>query len=89
MSLEKKNLKLRAYAMDDTIGKFGLESAMEQYLRGTNGVESTITDSSGSKTTEITTEPVQGDTVMLTIDSDLQLAVQEFACGRLGGRDGR
>ena len=74
---EKKNLKLRAYAMDDTIGKFGLESAMEQYLRGTNGVESTITDSSGSKTTEITTEPVQGDTVILTIDSDLQLAVQE------------
>lgn len=73
---EKKNLKLRAYAMDDTIGKFGLESAMEQYLRGTNGVESTITDSSGSKTTEITTEPVQGDTVILTIDSDLQLAVQ-------------
>ena len=64
--------------MDDTIGKFGLESAMEQYLRGTNGVESTITDSSGSKTTEITTEPVQGDTVILTIDSDLQLAVQEL-----------
>lgn len=74
---EKTNLKLRAYAMDDTIGKFGLESAMEQYLRGTNGVESTITDADGNKTTEITTEPVQGDTVILTLDSDLQLAVQE------------
>ncbi len=74
---EKTNLKLRAYAMDDTIGKFGLESAMEEYLRGTNGIESTITDADGNKTTEITTEPVQGDTVILTLDSDLQLAVQE------------
>ncbi len=74
---EKTNLKLRAYAMDDTIGKFGLESAMEEYLRGTNGVESTITDADGNKTTEITTEPIQGDTVILTLDSDLQLAVQE------------
>lgn len=74
---EKTNLKLRAYAMDDTIGKFGLESAMEEYLRGTNGIESTITDADGNKTTEITTEPIQGDTVILTLDSDLQLAVQE------------
>lgn len=74
---EKDTLSLRAYAMNDTIGKFGLESAMEEYLRGTNGVESTVTDSDGNKTTEITTQPIQGNTVVLTIDSDFQLSVQQ------------
>ncbi len=74
---EKDTLSLRAYAMNDTIGKFGLESAMEEYLRGTNGVESTVTDSDGKKTTEITTQPIQGNTVILTIDSDFQLSVQQ------------
>ncbi len=73
---EAKLLSLRAYAMDDTIGKFGIEAAMEEYLRGTNGVETTVTDSENNKTTEITTEPVQGDTVILTINSDLQASVQ-------------
>ncbi len=74
---QKQKLKLRSYAMNDTIGKFGLEASMEQYLRGTNGIESTITDSQGNKTTELTVKPVQGDTVVLTIDSDLQLKVQQ------------
>ncbi len=73
---EAKRLSLRAYAMDDTIGKFGIEAAMEDYLRGTNGVETTVTDSEKNKTTEITTEPVQGNTVILTINSGLQSAVQ-------------
>lgn len=58
--------------MDDTIGKFGLESAMEDYLRGTNGIMTTTTASDGSKTSEITREPVDGDTVILTLDSVLQ-----------------
>ena len=74
---QQQTLKLRSYAMNDTIGKFGLEASMEQYLRGTNGIESTITDSKGNKTTELTVKPVQGDTVVLTIDSDLQLKVQQ------------
>lgn len=73
---QKTTLKLRAYAMNDTIGKFGIESSLEDYLRGTNGVESTVTDSQGNKTTEITTEPVAGDTVILTIDAEFQKAVQ-------------
>ncbi len=73
---EARRLSLRAYAMDDTIGKFGIEAAMEDYLRGTNGVETTVTDSEKNKTTEITTEPVQGNTVILTINSGLQAAVQ-------------
>lgn len=74
---EKSVLNLRAYAMDDTIGKFGIENAMENYLRGTNGIMTTITDSDGNKTSEITTAPQSGGTVILTIDAKLQKAVQD------------
>lgn len=74
---EKQNLKLRAYSMNDQIGKFGLEASMENYLRGTNGIESTVTDSQGNKTTELSVEPKQGDTVILTIDSKFQKSVQD------------
>lgn len=77
LTTEEKNLLgLRAYSMDDTIGKFGIENAMESYLRGTNGIETTVTDSDKNKTTEVTTQPVQGDTVILTIDADFQKSVQ-------------
>ncbi len=73
---EKKTVELRKYSMDDTIGKFGIEASMENYLRGTNGIESTITDSQKNKTTKITVDPIQGNKVVLTIDSDFQLQVQ-------------
>ncbi len=74
---EQQTLSLRAYAMDDTIGKFGIESAMEEYLRGTNGIMTTTTDAEGNKTSEITTAPVDGDAVILTIDSAFQKKVQD------------
>ena len=62
--------------MDDNIGKFGIESAMEDYLRGTNGIMTTSTDSEGNKTSEITVAPKEGDTVILTIDTNFQKQVQ-------------
>lgn len=83
-SNEKTVLDLRAYSMNDTIGKFGLESAMESYLRGTNGIERTSTDSDGNKSTEIIVSPVQGATVISTINSDLQLATQKALAEFIG-----
>lgn len=74
---ELERLKLRAYSMDDTIGKFGLEASMENYLRGTNGIESTVTDAQKNKTTQITVAPVQGCAVVTTINSELQKSVQQ------------
>lgn len=74
---DRKTLELRAYGMDDTIGKFGIESAMEDTLRGTNGVLTTTTDAEGNKTSEITTAPVQGSAVILTLDSNLQKRTQD------------
>lgn len=76
-SQQLRTLQLRAYSMDDIIGKFGIEAAMEEYLRGTNGIESTVTSADGTKRTELSVAPVQGNTVILTIDSDLQKAVQD------------
>ncbi len=74
---ERQTLSLRAYGMDDTIGKFGIESAMEEYLRGTNGILTTTTDAEGNKTSEITTAPVDGNAVILTIDAPFQKRVQD------------
>jgi len=74
---ERQTLSLRAYGMDDTIGKFGIESAMEEYLRGTNGISTTTTDAEGNKTSEITTAPVDGNAVILTIDAPFQKRVQD------------
>lgn len=45
---------------------------MEEYLRGTDGVKRTTTDDDGNVTTEYVKEPEQGNTVVLTIDKNLQ-----------------
>ncbi len=74
---EYAELKDEGYSITDTIGESGIESAMESELRGTPG-ELTITiDADGNVTKEVTKEPVQGNTVVLTIDRDLQLLAQE------------
>ncbi len=70
-------LKSEGYSLNDIIGKNGIESAMEKDLRGTNGVKTVTTDSEGKTTTEITTPPIQGNTVILTIDSKLQRVTQD------------
>lgn len=72
----KELLSLRAYAMDDEIGKFGIESAMEKYLRGTNGIQSTAQDSSGNYLTEISRKAEKGNSVVLTLNSVFQRDVQ-------------
>lgn len=73
---EYEKLKDSGYGISDTIGGSGIESAMESVLRGTPG-ELTITiDNEGNVTEEITKAPVKGNTVVLTIDKDLQRVAQ-------------
>lgn len=73
---EYATLKEEGYGINDIIGKSGIESAMESELRGTPG-ELTITiDSDGNVKEEITKNPIQGNTVVLTIDKDLQRVAQ-------------
>ncbi|MCD7796340.1 MAG: hypothetical protein LUG95_01580 [Clostridiales bacterium] len=70
-------LKDDGYSITDQIGESGIEQAMESELRGTPG-ELTITISrDGEITEEVTKEPVQGNTVVLTIDRDLQILAQD------------
>lgn len=75
---ELETLNLRAYRMTDKIGKFGIESAMESELRGTRGVATTTTNADGTKNTTVTTTPVNGNNVILTIDADFQKEVQNI-----------
>lgn len=74
---EYNELKDDGYGINDIIGESGIESAMEKELRGVPG-ELTITiDNEGNVTEEITKNPIRGNTVMLTIDKDLQRIAQD------------
>ena len=66
------------YPRDATVGKSGVESAFESYLRGTDGRRVISTNSEGKITGEYySQEPRPGNTVELTIDLELQKAVED------------
>lgn len=65
--------KDNGYDINDVIGKFGIESALEEYLRGQSGEKTIVKDENGniiSETESVKAHP--GDTVYLTIDSNVQ-----------------
>lgn len=71
-------LKDEGYNFNDSIGLSGIEKALESELRGTRGVRSITRTNDGNEISdEITTQPVAGKSVMLTLDSNLQRLVQE------------
>lgn len=75
---EYQELKAKGYALNDTIGRGGIEAAAEDYLRGTAGTRTLVKNSKGTIIEDsITEEPVPGDSVVLTIDLELQQKIQE------------
>ena len=71
-------LYYEGYAMNDKIGRSGVEAAFEEYLRGTDGVRVVSTNEEGKITGEYYQKaPVPGNTVVLTIDLDLQQATED------------
>lgn len=74
---EYAELKDKGYGMNDTLGKSGIEYAMEEYLRGTDGEKVVTVDPDGNVSETVTKEPVQGATVVLTIDADMQKLAQD------------
>ncbi|MDE6505689.1 MAG: hypothetical protein K2K71_00300 [Eubacterium sp.] len=74
---EYTELKDSGYGITDTIGESGIEAAMESELRGTPGEMTVTIDGEGNVTEEVTKNPIQGNTVVLTIDKDLQRLSQE------------
>ena len=73
---EYERLKGEGYGITDEIGESGIEAAMESNLRGTPGEKTVTIDSDGNVSEEVTKEPIPGDTVVLTIDKDLQKLTQ-------------
>ncbi len=74
---EYELLKDSGYDINDEIGESGIESACEENLRGTDGEKTVTIDGEGNVTEEVTKEPIQGDTIVLTIDKDLQKIAQD------------
>ncbi len=70
-------LKEKGYKMSDIVGISGIELAMEDYLKGTDGQKTVYTDSEGNRTEEITQPAKQGNTVVLTIDAGMQKVAQD------------
>ena len=74
--LEKYNETLddsEKYGANDMVGKMGLESEFESYLRGKDGYQKMYVDNMGKVIEMIDSkDPVAGNDIYLTIDSDLQ-----------------
>lgn len=82
---EWETLKDKGYSYNDYVGKSGVEKAFEDYLRGTDGQLTYYFDKSGNVVyTEVTKQPVQGNTVFLTIDSKLQKTAQDALAANIG-----
>lgn len=75
---EYKDLKDKGYLLNDTVGKSGVEGALESELRGINGTNTVIKDATGTVVEKKeTAAPVPGNTVVLTLDYGVQKAAQE------------
>lgn len=77
-------LKDQGYALNDTLGKSGVEAAFESSLRGTAGKRVLTKDSTGRVIgSQESVSPVPGSTVVLTLDSDLQAAAQQILADKI------
>ena len=76
-SEEYAKLKDQGYLYNSNIGKMGIETTMEKYLKGDNGIKRTEVDSEGEIASEyMYKEAVSGNNVTLTIDYRLQTVAE-------------
>ena len=69
----------QGYQTNSTIGKTGIESYYEQYLRGKAGTSTLEVNANNQVMNAIkTTQPTVGDSVVLNIDSGLQKALDSY-----------
>lgn len=81
---EYDTLKSDGYSYNDTIGKYGIERAMESVLRGTNGERTIVRDSKGIALSDtITKEVVAGNSVRLTFNAKEQNTLQEILANQI------
>lgn len=91
---ELEELRGRGYRPGDRIGRTGIERAWESYLRGHRGWQKFVVDARGVKkashvldriTGEQRQEPVPGQDLRLTIDMELQRAIDRAFRGQPAG----
>ena len=73
---EYDELKSKGYSYNDTLGKSGIEKAMETPLRGINGEEQIAVKDGVVRDIRTITEATSGETVKLTVDGSFQLKLQ-------------
>lgn len=73
---EYSELKESGYSLDDTVGKSGIELAMESTLRGEDGIKTYEMQNDEVVSDTITKEVTPGNSIKLTVDSDFQRNVQ-------------
>lgn len=74
---EYDELKELGYAMNDQVGKSGIEYSLEKELRGEAGIEEVTIDDGAIVDIRTTKETVPGQTVKLTVDGAFQIQLQE------------
>ena len=76
--LEDPRYKAKGYKPGDIIGQDGVEAVYDEFLRGRDGFRRVVVDSRGHIQRELDrVEPQSGQDLVLTIDSDLQLAAED------------
>lgn len=76
---EWSTLKSQGYKMNDLVGKSGIEKSFESEMKGTDGrITLERTKSGQIISTTTVTEAQPGNTIVLTIDRDLQSAAQKI-----------
>ncbi len=76
----KSGVDLQGYRAGDEVGKRGIESSMEETLRGTRG--HVVQNRNGEELTRI--EPVGGSSVQVTLDIELQARIEGVMSHELG-----
>jgi penicillin-binding protein 2 len=88
-------LKALSYVEGDTLGAAGVERAWESYLRGMRGWEKVVVDArglrrGGPETKDLVDDPrrldpVPGRDIRLTVDSELEQAIEKAMRGQIAG----
>lgn len=74
---ELENLSERSYFPTDLIGKTGIESLYESYLRGIPGQRGAEVDSRGAEQRTVSVDdPVAGSSIVLSLDYEIQQALE-------------
>ncbi len=77
----------KGYAINSQIGKSGIEKEYDSILRGKNGTQFRTVDVKGRKIANrkiVDIDPVNGKTLVLTIDRHIQMLAQEALGERMG-----